>query len=107
MRTPQRTRTVWGRIDGPSGGVRAGSPDFTVVRAGAGLYDITFSPPFSGPPAVTHAVSQASSNDYTVQNAPSTGAYPQDGSRSIRIQTINNVGTPADSDFSFTATGPA
>ena len=94
----EKLRILRGRISS-SGTVSLGS-GFTVSRTGTGLYVITFTTAFSGPPAVTLSPSVgATGGPYNAHtNGISTVA--------AGIRIMNGSGTNIDDAFDFIAIGP-
>ncbi len=111
----------WGDIKA-DGTIPAGSSNFSVTKAGTGLYDITFSPAFTtvptvvamqiwpwgegsgppSPPSIKSTGSITSTGMMTTDNAVVVGITPSQ----CRIKTGNGTGDATDRPFSFLAYGP-
>ena len=73
---------------------------FTVADAGTGLCTVTFTVPFSDPPAVAVTVVSSGSRDGKLNAQPASG--------SCVVHTYNPLtGSSSDEPFNFIAIGPA
>ena len=96
------TMTVWGVVN-KDGSIGAGN-GFSITHQGNGEYIISFSPAFSGMPAITG--SQVNYGDQG-QNTRDNVVFPFVNNGSATALTGDGGGSRTDRSFSFIAIGPA
>ena len=103
-------RTVYGYIDGLSGGADlvSGSGVANVQKLSTGLYEVTFATPFTNLPSVTATqqyISGRATSGTTPGNTKDNAVVVNIKTDSCLIVTGDGDGNPNDRNFSFAATG--
>jgi hypothetical protein len=95
---------AFGLISGQSGGIISGSGNFTVTKAGAGLYDITVQGTFTQQPVV---IVSPGSNVYMTSNVLFTYESTSSNVDKFRVETgFTDQRNRMDGDFCFMAVWP-
>ena len=95
------TKTLWGVINA-DGKTDNGSGGFNVIRQETGEYIITFSPTFSGTPAIVGSqVNYGSTSENTLDNV----IFPLVNESSATVLTGDSHGSKTNRSFSFIAIG--
>jgi hypothetical protein len=104
------TTQVYGAVDGRGNALIDGSGDWTAQRVTSGVYDITFSTPFTAQPVVMvtgyiprEQGGAASDNVFCV--GPITADSVRVRTFDVESKDVDNAGEAQDAEFTFIALG--
>lgn len=98
--------TIWGVVNADATIQPGSSTHFTVESSQAGVYVITFDPPFANPPAIVGTQCQYDKPNTPVNESTNDGlVFPQVTPSTATVETGNSVSTWVPRTFSFVAMG--